>query len=241
MNYSITVGSLVLEITRRCNMRCEHCMRGDAQALDMNLEVIDKLFESGIEFSDVTFTGGDPSLYPAAIEHFVTALQFYGRTISRFYVKTNGKKESVEMATALLKLYALCDEPDMCTLDVSRDQFHEGFDQPLLYQGLSFYHRGSDSPMEQDYTDSQIIQEGLAYENGYGKAYPRPSQFVFDEYDEGSFYVEQLQVAANGNICGQCDISFEREDEETYGNILERDINEIISAAYEAEQLEEAA
>ena len=32
----IYVESLVIEVTRRCNMRCEHCLRGDAQNLDIS-------------------------------------------------------------------------------------------------------------------------------------------------------------------------------------------------------------
>lgn len=29
------VSSLIIEITRRCNMACEHCLRGNAQNLDI--------------------------------------------------------------------------------------------------------------------------------------------------------------------------------------------------------------
>lgn len=79
-------------------------------------------------------------------------------------------------------------------------------------------------------------------ENGMGVGEQRNSEFVFDEYDDGSINLEMLQVAANGNVCGQCDISFDREDEDTYGNILKKDILEIISEAYDREQeMNEAA
>ena len=237
-NYDISIDSLVLEITRRCNMSCEHCMRGEAQNIDMDLSIIDKIFESGAQFSNVTFTGGDPSLYPEAIKHFVEALKFFGRSITYFYVKTNGKHESLEMAIALLELYNLCDEPEYCTLDVSRDQFHEGY-EPLLYRGLRFY-RMADEDKDHDYSNDQIIHEGNAYENGYGTNNPRPSalEFDVDEWgDEEHLRVEQVQVAANGNICGQCDISFEREDKETSGNILKEDLNTILIRAHEAQEL----
>lgn len=237
-----SIQSLVLEITRRCNMRCEHCIRGEAQALNMNLSIINKLFESGIEFNEVTFTGGDPSLYPEAIQHFVKAMKFHNSRISYFYVKTNGKKESPEMATALLELYSMCDEPEMCQLDVSRDQFHEGYNEPELYQGLRFYTRGSDDKGYRDYTTDQIIAEGLAFDSGYGGASPRDSAIRFEEWGDDTYSVEQLQVAANGNICGQCDISYEREDEETAGNILTEDLHEILKRALlESEVYQEAA
>lgn len=120
MDYSISINSLILEITRRCNMRCDHCMRGDAQNMDMNFEIIDKVLDSGVRINEVTFTGGEPSLYPEAITYFADSLEKRDQYITFFYVKTNGRVESLELAIALLKLYSRCEEPDMCTLDVSR-------------------------------------------------------------------------------------------------------------------------
>jgi len=239
-NYSITINSLMLEITRRCNMSCEHCMRGEAQNLDMDFSVIDKLFESGVDFRDVTFTGGDPSLYPEAIRYFVDALKFRGMDFSHFYVKTNGKQVSLDMVTALLELYAVCDDKDYCVLAVSRDQFHEeGNGDPALYQGLRFYHRAEEEGvMERQMREGQIINEGNAEETGWGSISQKPSELTFDDgWDDEEFSVEQVQIAANGNVCGQCDISFEREDEETAGNILKDSLHNILARAYE-QQLE---
>lgn len=37
----INVHTLIVEVTRRCNMTCKHCLRGDAQSLDMQKETVD--------------------------------------------------------------------------------------------------------------------------------------------------------------------------------------------------------
>ena len=37
------VYSLILEVTRRCNMCCAHCLRGEAENIDMQKETIDKV------------------------------------------------------------------------------------------------------------------------------------------------------------------------------------------------------
>ena len=37
----ILYRKVMLEITRRCQLKCAHCMRGDAQNLDMSEEIID--------------------------------------------------------------------------------------------------------------------------------------------------------------------------------------------------------
>ena len=226
------IQTLTLEITRRCNMQCDHCLRGEAQVLDMDLSIIDKVLESGVGISGVVFTGGEPSLYPEAIKYFVDRLRYYGKSISSFYVKTNGKVESLSMAVALLDLYSLVDEPEMCHLDVSRDQFHTGNENPRLYEGLKFYVPGKHN----DYKMDALYNEGLAFDNGWGTRNPESSRFYFDGEDS----VETVQIAANGNVCGQCDISFEREDEETYGSILDKPLDKILEEAYHNE-VEQAA
>lgn len=56
---------LAIEVTRRCNMECAHCLRGDAQAVDMTQEIVDRFvdgLEEGMSIGDVTLTGGEPSL-----------------------------------------------------------------------------------------------------------------------------------------------------------------------------------
>lgn len=43
----IEYDSLVLEVTRRCNMNCAHCIRGETENIDMQHEV---LLQSGMPF-----------------------------------------------------------------------------------------------------------------------------------------------------------------------------------------------
>ena len=40
------IDYLSVEITRKCQLKCAHCMKGEAQNIDMSVEVIDKLLES---------------------------------------------------------------------------------------------------------------------------------------------------------------------------------------------------
>ncbi len=58
---SIYVYNLVLEITRKCNAKCIHCLRGNAQNLTMSQEVIDAVFSKIDRVSSLTLTGGEPS------------------------------------------------------------------------------------------------------------------------------------------------------------------------------------
>ena len=60
----LSIDNLIIEITRRCNMACAHCLRGDAQNIDIDPSYMLKLLrDNNIDYiSMVTFTGGEPTL-----------------------------------------------------------------------------------------------------------------------------------------------------------------------------------
>ena len=62
MRRKLYISDLVLEVTRRCNMSCAHCCRGDAQNCDITHKVIDDAFANLSGIGSLVFTGGEPSL-----------------------------------------------------------------------------------------------------------------------------------------------------------------------------------
>ncbi|MCS2761363.1 radical SAM protein [Bacteroides ovatus] len=56
------IKNLCIEITRRCNMRCTHCMRGDAESVDIPLKHISNLLRHVRHIHHFNITGGEPSL-----------------------------------------------------------------------------------------------------------------------------------------------------------------------------------
>ena len=58
--------SLIIEVTRKCNLCCEHCLRGEAQNKVFNPEWLDTFIKNNniTHVSTITFTGGEPSLHP---------------------------------------------------------------------------------------------------------------------------------------------------------------------------------
>lgn len=81
----IYVESLVIEVTRRCNMRCEHCLRGDAQNLDISTATLSEIAKH-IYPGSVTFTGGEPSLNVPAIKRYFELAERYG-TMPNFFLR----------------------------------------------------------------------------------------------------------------------------------------------------------
>ena len=70
--YISSACDVVIEVTRRCNMCCAHCLRGDAEAVDIQERYIDAFLDSFANagyISSLTFTGGEISLNIPAIRY----------------------------------------------------------------------------------------------------------------------------------------------------------------------------
>ena len=44
-NKKLYIENLILEVTRKCNMSCAHCMRGNAEELDLSFSTIQPLLD----------------------------------------------------------------------------------------------------------------------------------------------------------------------------------------------------
>lgn len=85
---------LILEITRRCNMKCCHCMRGDADDLDMSDRLIKNIFNGMSSVTVLTFSGGEPSIAADRMRAALEAAKWNKTFIQEVYVVTNGKEIS---------------------------------------------------------------------------------------------------------------------------------------------------
>ena len=65
------MSHLSVEITRRCNLKCAHCCRGDTQNVDIDYKYIDLLLDQVDYIYHLTFTGGEPTLNVPAIQYFI--------------------------------------------------------------------------------------------------------------------------------------------------------------------------
>ena len=217
------VESLILELTRQCNMKCGHCLRGDAQNLNMDVrEVVTALRDNDIEeVGCLTLTGGEVSLFPAMIELVREAIAYLKFDVDYFYVVTNAKKYSEKFATALDHLAWHTNE-DWNVLSVSKSKYHgyEGQDDTV---GRRYEERFEEQDVRvsieyrADLSDGQLLNMGRAKENQLRGGMKEPE--MWDMKIKGD-QIEELYVAANGDIIPSCDLSYEEADRVKLGNIL---------------------
>lgn len=245
------IDTLVLEVTRRCNMQCMHCLRGHSQNVDMTRDMIDKIFEDIESVYNIVFTGGEPFLNIDIIKYALDVVNKKEIQIHSFFLATNGKvfnDENIIVLNNWMEYVCLCNYkvktllPHDSILDndelfgyggvaVSRDEYHEPipYKNYLKYKMLAYYTDSKENKESLDY----IINEGLAKENQIG-TYERPKTDIYVSGEcmqsKNGFDYENLEVdgilyiSAIGEVLGDCDSSYETQSELSVGNINENSL-----------------
>ena len=216
---SVCFDRLILELTRRCNMRCRHCLRGDAEAVDMSHRTIVKAINMAKQINSITLTGGEPTLVINRIRYVYDLLldKFGEGNLPPFYIATNGRENQLELASILLEWYANSCEPDLCCVEMSSDIFHCEYGTPSsnVLAGLVFCDNGKQHSLNENEDSAKwLIAEGR------GKDLPKAADTKRMEIDfsyplqleefDGSLYIgEDCYVSAGEEIMSVCDCSYE--------------------------------
>ena len=222
---------LTLEITRRCGMKCAHCMRGEPQDVQIDYDAIQTLCKATSNIDHLNLTGGEPSLEPNALRYLLFYLKNYDCRIGAFFCATNAQKYSKEFADILTDLYHYCEHPELCMLTISIDQFHSEADPLALqeYRKLPFY-----NPINEkgNIPKSNILDEGRANDNGIGMFSMPISPYIYDvELDICRVKVrDRLYINVFGDVLLDADMSYLTQESESIGNILSQSLLEIIMA-----------
>ncbi len=216
------IDSLTIEVTRKCNIQCDHCMRGDAQNLDMDTKYVSRLFEQVTSINQVVFTGGEPSLVPHIISDIFDIADNMGTDIESFYIATNAVQISTEFLDVLLKAYLHCSALDYIDsetrlVDISSDMQHaeasdiryderqENIKKLMAFRFVSKRNENT------DYREDGAIQEGRAAELiGWGRYSREPSvgRVRIEDDRISSLYLNSL-----GNVLEDGNLSFDSQDD----------------------------
>ena len=116
------VNRLCFEITRKCNLKCSFCLRGEAQSITMSKQVIDSVFEKIIDVNNIEITGGEPLLAIDTLEYIINKLIHSKWNTKTFSLITNG---TIANQRVVELLSTLCTKRNMCIFfGVSADIFH---------------------------------------------------------------------------------------------------------------------
>jgi len=217
MNKQIHIRDLVIEVTRRCNMSCSHCLRGKQENIDMDLSYIETLFSKVQMIGTIILTGGEPSLVPSIVAKILNLAKKYGVEINSFYMTTNATRITNKFITILMNWVDYCgtfeeynkNENGPC-VEWSNDQFHDRKKQEKgikLLKMLSFTgpktHRIVDT--------SHLIKQGRAIDNHNAQELPE-EYFELEEYSTYVYVESCLYLNCHGVVICGCNWSYQSQD-----------------------------
>lgn len=224
---------LAIEITRKCNRNCEHCMRGDSQNISISHQIIDKLFEEVDDCEYISLMGGEPFLEIETIQYLVEKIINSNWSTNNISVTTNGTIRDI----AIIDIFnRFCESRDnrKVFITVSGDEFHDTEESGktydyycehitndnilLLYKEninfLKYVGRGVDWVNNNPYKYKNKVIRGLAEKHRIKVA------------DNKVFC--SLYITCNGDVSFDEEFSFSELDDISMGNILKDSLEDII-------------
>lgn len=101
------MSCLAIETTRRCNMNCKFCGKGQAQNLDISKEIIDKTLDEmkSVYINTLRISGGEPLLKPNLISYLIKKIIEKHIYINNICIFTNGNVETnLDLSYSILEL-----------------------------------------------------------------------------------------------------------------------------------------
>ena len=205
----LSINYALIEVTRKCNMTCSHCLRGARQNKIISTEHLKKFFSKIDSIGTLIITGGEPSLVPDKIREIIQIAKRYKVDIQNFYLVTNGKKVSDQFLLAIIELYNYCSENETSGIRVSNDDYHEMVTEKNRLKVFALTDFDEISTLSNSYRNSNLLNQGNAEKNGLGNIEICSEPIcIEDEYiTEGEIYLN-----CNGNIIHGCEWSYKNQE-----------------------------
>ena len=216
------IDNLIIELTRRCNLKCLHCLRGNQQKVDIDPNVVCKFLKKNniTQISTLTFTGGEPCLNIPAMKVITDCLVKNKITILCFYMATNGTIFNPDMIAVLSKLYMITEDKDNFLIQISNDRYHTKKIDP----------RWNIMNFEFKYKDKKDIQNVIC--EGRGSLLNNNGRLIEDDewvLNEEKTYIEgTIYINAKGHLLKNCDYSYKTQKTRQIGHCLSKPLLDFI-------------
>lgn len=231
-----TIDTLALEITRDCTCECEHCLRGEKEAVYMPETLLRYIFgDDRIEnIGNITFTGGEPSLNIPLVRATLDFCKMKKIQVRSIFIATNGLQNQIELIEVMNEWLGYCMsccgyrpnhpaykwkdtitylEEEPFSVSCSIDQFHPDLDPSILemFHSVSYYNKTKEVSYNlngKNRNGVNLIKSGRADENGFDGIPPQPFEkfYVYDDV------IDMVYVTATGYVYGDCNASFDDMD-----------------------------
>lgn len=225
---------IMLEVTRKCNLKCEHCVRGEAQNKSVSDQVLYALGKE--EIGLLTLTGGEPTLVPDIFRR----LKQYRVWPNDIWLCTNGKVFKEKFFREFVDYYNCLQYQDISGFSVSVDCYHPNESKSTLkhYQILA-EKLGLDPDKVQPhnrYMDyNKIRVEGRGTNISGIETCDRCCEWKQKEMDDDPLYEgygeRTIYITVDGDVLYGSMWSYKRMSHLSLGNITEHSLSYILESA----------
>lgn len=225
------VEYMYIEITRRCNLRCKHCQRGEKESVDLSKEDIDSFLDNFTNIRHITIGGGEPTLNPDMIEYIVDKIIEKKIVVERLGMITNGHRFDKRIADAFNRFdeYIKSLKPfrsgtgnkyinNRVGISFSDDPFHKP-----IRSVEEAYKRNCPWILIDRHTvsDENIIKTGFAtFGRKFRYVIPRPIYRVLAINNIPCIYVRgSINISATGTINTNAEGTYKDHDNMHYGHV----------------------
>ena len=252
------LSQLDIQVTRKCNLYCNHCMRGDSQDVDIPFEAIDRILDCVEEIDLLILTGGEPLLNLPAIEYTIQEIIKRNIAVRCLELTTNGTIQD-EKAVEILRLASqelvlayyrgtghlvspktLFDTENMMyvSFQISADKWHD------VQKSYETYYYNKDA-FKKDLVTVQAHTKAndtidyigraktIPHETGEKVKSSRCRLNIKHRQGSNDYILCALSLTAKGSIVNKCndviaEYSAEDEPENIIGNIMNESLDQMI-------------
>ena len=242
--------SLAFETTRKCNLKCGHCMRGPSQNVNLSPEVIDNFFQkNNIEqIGMLMFSGGEPTLNPKIIVYTIDKIINENINICKVGMATNGQIFNKEIVEAFNKFekyrntmlkkgineYKFYNEQretltknntdNHAKIRFSTDRFHKEITDEIKKEYQT--HAKNLQITEYDLSDEYIIKTGFS---SLGKKFIyQLDNLIYYQEKQNYYIVDNMYITSNGYITNEGMGQYSDMDNINMGHVSDTTIREIL-------------
>lgn len=239
------IDRLFVELTRKCNYKCAHCMRGDAQALTITADIIDAMFSQCDGVYEISLIGGESLLEIDALKMLLKKIDEYKIGTKVFTMVTNGSILDISVLDAFYD-FVNGDSERRVSLTISDDSYHDlqkskaackfykynnKKGKKIFIDTMSSNNRAKNIPIP----DDKAMEYGGRMVDTYNQ---NPKKKVC--YPEDYFRFHQICISsdntircmislfANGNLSLSDHDDYNRADKRSIGNILNESLDSIL-------------
>lgn len=242
----LNYDQIEIEVTRRCNLTCRHCVRGEAQNIDISEKVIDEIFKQINDCRIIMLTGGEPLLVPEKIIYIINKIMDEKMHIINFSFITNGtllNNGTIKVLEALNDLNEYCCQlyHDMFTentlpyigIGISKDGYHDNDPQRAVDFLKKYLNKNIIVHTHPDFdlTEEDIEREGRAENNDIGEKYHFKKCQLMNHrimIDADACVNCEISIGAKGNVYMNGMYSFDYIDNNSMGSILDEPLSCIL-------------